>query len=322
MDSKGTAPESGEWAQARRAAFIQDALSTFRRRPAHLLSFEQVSRRLQLSHVRYLDLHEVRLDQIVGSVERYHEFTRAFLPRQDHLQERWQRVERLVAAGRRLPPVELYKVGDVYFVRDGHHRVSVARQHARPAIRAYVWEFETGIALTPGADIEELLCQAARAAFVESTQIERLCPELQIELTRPGGYDDLLGEIVAFQQVIARIDGRDVPFDEAVTLWAEMRYLPIADTIRRRRVLQQFPGRTEADLYLWLCRNQEELQAHYQGQVLVDEAAADLARRHGHNAFPNRAVRRALARTAGWWRSSRRALRRAWASRRPPAPGE
>jgi hypothetical protein len=299
MDSTGGSFDSRQWSQARRAAFIQDALSTFRRRPAHLLSFNQVSRRLHLSHVQYLDLQEVRLDQILGSVERYHDFNRAFLPRQEHLQERWQRIDRLFTSGRSLPPIELYKVGEVYFVRDGNHRVSVARHHARSTIRAYVWEYETDLVLQPDSDIEELLCQAAHAAFLETTQIDCLCPEFQIELTRPDGYQDLLGEIEELQQIIAHIDGRDVPFDEAVTLWSELRYLPIVDSIQRRQVLQQFPGRTETDLYLFLRQNLTELEARYQQPVLVDKAADDLAMRHGRRSFPGPSLRQALGRAAG-----------------------
>jgi len=322
MDSTASPFESRQWTQARRSAFIQDAVSTFRRRPVHLLSFGQVSHRLQLDHVQYLDLQEVSLDQIVGSVERYHDFTRAFLPRQDHLQERWQRVERLLATGHSLPPIELYKVGEVYFVRDGNHRVSVARHHARSTIRAYVWEYETDLALQPDSDIEALLCQAAHAAFLETTRIGSLYPELQIELTRPDGYQDLLGEIEEFQQIIAHIDGRDVPFDEAVSLWADMRYLPIVDSIRRRRVLDQFPGRTETDLYLFLRQNLDELEARYQQQVLVDPAADDLAWRRSGGAFPLRPIRRALGWTVVWWRSSRRTFGRRRGGRRPPAPDE
>jgi hypothetical protein len=260
----------------------------------------------------------VPLDHIVGSVGRYQDFTRAFFPRRDELQDRWQRIDRLVVAGRSLPPIELYKVGQVYFVRDGNHRVSVARQHRLPTLRAYVWEFKTPVPLQPDTDIDDLLCQTARAAFMERTGLDRLCLGLRIELTQPDGYDDLLNEIEAYQHILSSIDAREVPFDEAVTLWCEMRYAPIVDIIRQRDALHEFPGRTEADLYLWLCRNQQELEARYEHYVLMDEAAADLGQRFSNEFSPVRTARQAarwvvttgMYRVAGWLRAARWALRR------------
>jgi hypothetical protein len=305
--------EKTRWERARRAAFVQDVLATFTQHPAALLPFEEVRQKLQLSNTRYLGLQNVPLDHIVGSVDRYQDFTRAFFPRLDHLQDRWRRIDRLMTSGRGIPPIELYKVGQVYFVRDGNHRVSVARHHNMPTIEAHVWEYKTHVPLEPDTDIDELLCKTAHAAFLERTDIDRLCPDLHIKLTQPDGYAALLCEIEAFQQVLSRIDEREMPFDEAVMLWGEMRYTPIVEIIRQRHVLQEFPGRSEADLYLWLCRNQKELEARYQGLVLMEAAADDLASRFSETPPPARQVKYAIRWMAGaavnWAASGRRALR-------------
>ncbi len=197
-------PESQEWKQARRAAFAQDVLAVFTRRPSDLLSFEEVRQTLRLrDKARYLGLQDVPLDHIVGSVGRYRDFTRAFFPRQDELQQRWQRIGRLLHAGHPFPPVELYKVGQVYFVYDGNHRVSVARQHNASTIQAYVWEYETRVPLEPDTDIKDLWTKAAHRVFLEHTNIDRLCPDQYIELSHPDGYEDLLHQIKAFQQALA-----------------------------------------------------------------------------------------------------------------------
>jgi hypothetical protein len=305
--------EKTRWERARRAAFVQDVLATFTQHPSALLPFEEVRQKLQLSNTRYLGLQNVPLDHIVGSVDRYQDFTRAFFPRLDHLQDRWRRIDRLMTSGRGIPPIELYKVGQVYFVRDGNHRVSVARHHNMPTIEAHVWEYKTHVPLEPDTDIDELLCKTAHAAFLERTDIDRLCPDLHIKLTQPDGYAALLCEIEAFQQVLSRIDEREMPFDEAVMLWGEMRYTPIVEIIRQRHVLQEFPGRSEADLYLWLCRNQKELEARYQGLVLMEAAADDLASRFSETPPPARQVKYAIRWMAGaavnWAASGRRALR-------------
>ena len=313
-----TKSETDKWRQARRTAFVQDVLAVFTQRPTDLLSFEEVRDKLKLSNVDALGLRDVPLDQIVGSVGRYQDFTRAFFPRQGHLQDRWQRIGRLLTTGGGFPPIELYKVGGVYFVRDGNHRVSVARQHNMPSVEAYVWEYETHVPLEPDADIDELLCQTAHAAFLERTHVDRLCPDLQIRLTQPDAYADLLCEIEAYQAILSQIDEQEIPFAEAVVLWCEMRYSPIVEIIRQRNVLQEFPGRTETDLCLWLCRNQKELEAHYEGQLLMEEAADDLARRYGKKLLPARQARQVVRwlaaagvnRATGWWTAARQALGR------------
>lgn len=294
-----TTPERRDWRQARRAAFVQEVLAVFTQRPAGLMSFDHVQQKLHLDNVRYLDLQDVPLDLIVGSVGRYTDFTRAFFPRKDHLQQRWQRVDELLTTGGELPPIELYKAGQIYFVRDGNHRVSVARQRGLASIKAYVWEYETAIALDPGCDIDELLCETARAAFLEQTRADRLCAGVEIRLTQPDGYEDLVREINAYRQILSGIDGRDIPFDEAVTLWCQIRYVPVVEIIRERHVLEDFPYRTETDLYLWLCRNREELEARSGGHVLMEEAAHDLSKRLGQNPIPAGQIRTSIDRCAG-----------------------
>jgi hypothetical protein len=316
---------SREWKQARHSAFVQEALAALTRHPAGLMSFEDVHQKLQLCNLHYLDLQVVPLDRIVGSVGRYADFTRAFFPRQDHLQERWQRIEELLAAGRDLPPIELYKVGQVYFVRDGNHRVSVARQHGLFALKACVWEYETQIPLEPDSDIDELLCKTAHVAFLECTKIDHLCPGSRIKLTQPGGYEALLGEIQSYQQLLSKIDRREIANDEALTLWYEIRYKPIVEIIRQSGVLQYFPGRTETDLYLWLCQNLRELEASYGRHMLGQEAAQDLRRRFGRNPFPARRITQAAARsarvTAAWLAGRCNAVRRALGRKSGRTPG-
>lgn len=307
--------ESREWRQARRTAFVEEALSALTQRPAALMSFEHVHERLHLKHVRYLDLQDVPIDRIVGSVGRYQDFTRAFFPRGDHLRGRWEKIEQLLATGRSLPPVELYKVGEVFFVRDGNHRVSVARQRGFTSIEAQVWEYDAPVPLQPDSDVDELLCSAAREAFLERTRIDQLCPDSHIELTQPDGYNVLLNEIERFQEVLSRMDGRELSHNEAVKLWCDIRYIPVVDIIRRRAILQDFPGRTEADLYLWLCRNRRELERGYQQHVMMEDAAGDLSRRFGENLPGVRQVRKAAKWVAGaiveWTADARRAWRTA-----------
>jgi len=287
-----------DWEEAKRTAFAQDVLAVLTRRPANLLPFEQVRERLHLHDLSYRGLQDVPLEQIVGSVGRYQDFTRTFFPRQDALKERWRRIDRLVTTGPGLPPIDLYQVGQAYFVRDGNHRVSVARQHNARTIQAYVWEYETRIPLGADTDFEGLLRKAAHTAFLERTNLDHICPDASIELAQPDGYQDLLYEIEVMQQSLSTIEGRDVPFDEAVMVWYKMHYGLIVEIIRQQNIIQEFPGRTEADLYLWLRRNQEELGIRYGRSILLEEAADDLTQRFGEKPTPARQIRKAIGRLA------------------------
>jgi hypothetical protein len=127
------------WNQARRKAFWQGFSRALgiSRQPTELLAFEDVQQKLRLAQNTYRGLQVVPLDKIVGSVGRYHDFTRTFLPLVESDGPRWQRVAELqMETG--LPPIELYNVGDAYFVKDGI-TVSVARQFGATTIEAYVW---------------------------------------------------------------------------------------------------------------------------------------------------------------------------------------
>jgi hypothetical protein len=310
--------EDEDWKHARRSAFVQDVLAAFTHRPADLLPFEEVRHKLHLSNMQYLGLQDVPVDQIVGSVGRYQDFTRAFFPKRDNLGQRWRRVDRLVTSGGGMPPIELYQVGEAYFVRDGNHRVSVARQHQLSSIEAYVWQYTTHIPLEPDSDVDAVLCRAAYAAFVEDTRVDSLCPDLRIEITQPGGYEELLHEIDAYQGILSEIDQQEMPYDDAVALWCEMRYAPIVEIIRQGDILQDFPGRTETDLYLWLVRNQAELSTSHGGLASMEDAAGDLSNHSGKRLRLAHHIRRgarwmayALAvRADAWRRASRRARQR------------
>ena len=139
---------------------------------------------LRLGNPHFKRLHEVPLDQIIGSVGRYQDFTRTFLPRKNHLRERWAQVEDKVKAGG-LPPVELFKVGEVYFVRDGNHRVSVARTQGALTIEAYVWEYPSLVPLSPDDDLNDLMIKRGYVEFLEMTRLNELRPDQYIEFTVP-----------------------------------------------------------------------------------------------------------------------------------------
>jgi hypothetical protein len=248
------------WERARHSAGIEDVLSVFSRKSADLLSFDQVKEQLRLSQKNYRGLQEIPLSAIRGSVGRYRDFTSTFLPRKDDMRDRWMRVN-TVTFTRGAPPIEVYQVGDAYFVLDGNHRASVARQSGMDSILAHVWEFVTPVGLSEDADLDEVLIKAEYADFLDRTHLDRLRPEQDIIFTTPGHYRELEYQIALFRQVLEQIDGEPFSYEDAVTAWYDMIYTPAVQIVRERGLLERFPNRTEADLFVWVWRHNQELQA-------------------------------------------------------------
>jgi hypothetical protein len=271
--------------RAHRWAFFQDVLSAMRYQPADLLPFEVVQEKLELGHKSYLGLQQIPLNKIVGSVGRYEDFTRSFMPRKTHTRPRWENVEAL-AEQSGWPPIELYKVSDTYFVRDGNHRVSVARQLGMDTLEAEVWEYPTRVPLETDDDLDDLIVRAEYLEFLGDTKLDQLRPQQRIILTLPGGYWEL-EESIAVHRHWERIDnGRDLSWPEAVTDWYDHVFLPLVEKIQAEEILVYFPGRTAADLVVWVLRHWEKLERNFGGgEIPSDEAVEDFAERTRANLF-------------------------------------
>ncbi len=249
---------------ARLHAFWDDVLALVRGKPAELLSFEDIRARLRLREENYRGLQEVPLDQVAGSVGRYREFTSKFLPKQNKMQERWSRVYAQASGMMGLPPIELYKVGDVYFVRDGNHRVSVARQLDAKTIQAHVTELPTSISLKPGMSEEELNNVTAYAEFLDITRLPYTRPHHQsIMLSEISRYDDLLGHVNLHRSVLESTRGEPVTIEEAAADWYDNVYRPAVTLIRKYDMLKYMSKRTEGDLYLWMIDHLREVKQAY-----------------------------------------------------------
>jgi len=280
---------AADFSRARFKAFFNDIISLISGRSNELLSFDEVARRLKIRQRRYGGLRTVELDKIVGSVGRYRDFDRAFLPTQSHTQGKWKSVDRAHYQEVELPPIQLYKVGDVYFVRDGHHRVSVAREKGIKFIDAEVIECEARVPVTPDLRPEDLAIKGEYVDFLEATGLDRLRPDQSIEFSVPGNYRILLEHISVHRYFMGIEQGREVSWEEAVASWYDDVYMPIVRIIREQNILAEFPGRTEADLYLWIMDHLYYLRERYGSGVGAEEAAADFAEQ-----FSERPVKKAL----------------------------
>jgi len=264
--------------RARRRAVIERILATLSGRSADLLSYEDVLKKLKEKGRASRGLKDIPLDAIVGSVGRYNDFTRTFLPRRDEDIHRWTRVQMAMSGLAGVPPIEVYQIGDAYFVLDGNHRVSVARQMGATHIQAYVTEIRTKVPLTPDVTPDELILKAEYAEFLEKTRLDELRPGCDLTVSVPGQYRVLLEHIDVHRYFMGLEQQREIPYHEAVTHWYDTVYMPVVQEIREHGILRDFPGRTETDLYIWVMEHRAALQEEMGWNAIpYDAAAMDLA---------------------------------------------
>lgn len=252
---------------ARTKAVFRELLALLTGRPNKLLAYDDVREKLRLGGPIYRGVQTVPLRQIIGSVNRYTEFDRAFLPLQTHTAKRWQRVNRAWYEDISLPPILLYQVGDVYFVVDGNHRVSVAREQGQEYIDAEVRECQVKVPVTTDIKPEDLIILGAQVEFLDRTGFDRLRPNANLIITILGGYERLLEHIAVHRYFMGLDFQRNVSDAEAVEHWYDTVYLPVVHVIQQSGLLRAFPGRHEGDFYLWVMDHR-----HY----LVSQGKADL----------------------------------------------
>lgn len=262
-----------DFGRARFKSFLHRVWGAISGKPTNLLSYDDIKEKLHIGGPIYRGVKTVKVEQIAGSLNRYHDFDRAFLPKQNELAARWQSVNRAFYTDVNLPPVVLYKVGEVYFVVDGHHRVSVAREQGQDFIEAEVRECSTRVNITTDIKPEDLEILHDKVQFLERTSLDTLRPKANIKLTVPDGFDRMLEHIAVHRYFMGLDLKRDISEEEAVTHWYDNVYKPITKVIRASKVLKEFPEKTEGDLYLWILDHQHYL-AQQEGVPLTSPVEA------------------------------------------------
>jgi len=275
--SRGYVSALRDFYEARRRAALEAIMARLTGKSVALFSYEDVRQKLKARGGVARGLQDIPLDAIVGSVGRYTDFTRSFLPRRDSDQHRWAKVKAIATDMEGLPPIEVYKIGETYFVQDGNHRVSVAREMGATYIQAYVTEIHTKVPLSPNDQPDDLILKAEYADFLERTHLDKLRPEADLSTTVPGQYQILEEHIQVHRYFMGLEQQRDIPYEEAVAHWYDEVYQPVVQLIQERGILRDFPERTETDLYLWVSEHRAALEEQLGWEIRPEAAAADLA---------------------------------------------
>jgi nucleotide-binding universal stress UspA family protein len=270
-----------DFREARRKAALESILAFIQGKSTDLMSYEQVRENLRPIESARRILEDIPLDKIVGSVNRTTDFSRSFLPRHESDAFRWASVRAGVESMTGLPPIDAYRVGDLYFILDGHHRVSVARELGQKTIQGNVIPVYTRVPLSPGDSPDDLIIKSEYADFLAKTQIDHFRPEADLMVSVPGQYEKLLEHINVHRYFMGQKQKQDVAEKEATADWYDTVYLPIIQLIRERNLLRDFPTRTEADLYLWIMDYRSALsQGGIGWEVSPGKAVSDLIDRY------------------------------------------
>ena len=257
-----SADAQDDFQRARRRQFLSRIGAWLRREPDDVtvvLPFEEVVAALGRQGERRLGLQSVPLEAIVGSVDRSLDFDRWFRPRSNRLRGRWERIDLAQRRGEPMPPVDLYKVGDLYFVRDGHHRVSVARSLGHDVIEAYVTEVRTRIPAEGISGRRQLLYKNFERIFALRVPLP---PELagRIKVEDPWSYAELAENVEAWGFRLIQHLGRYVDRAEVATRWFREEYEPVVEMMREADLVGKS---TESEAYLRVARERYRLiQAH------------------------------------------------------------
>jgi DNA-binding Lrp family transcriptional regulator len=190
----------------------------------------------------------VLMDQIIGSVGRYHDFDRQFKLKPHLPSERFEQVKQAMLEGKPMPPVKLYQIKDDYYVLDGNHRVAAARALGRKDISAKIVE------LIPSKNSLENILYLERSDFEDKTGISS-----RIELTEIGQYEYLTKQIESHRIYLLKQEYGALSFKQTAQDWYNTIYCPMITIIEKARLMESFPERTSADLFTYIARHQWEL---------------------------------------------------------------
>ena len=275
-----------EFRKARGRELLQRIFILFGNRQRELLSLSDIKSIVKPTSETFVGIKTVAIDLIVGSEGRYGDFNRSFLPKRRHTRERWVNVRVAQMQGIHLPPVQLYEFGGVYFVRDGNHRISVAKRFGGQYIDAEVTSLGSRITLDPHntrQEIKERIIELERREFYSKTGLDKLRPRGKLTFSETGRYGEMLEHIRTYRNCMQELRQEEISVEEGMLAWYDEFFYPIISVIEEEHVLRRFPGRTAADLYVWIVNHQKEMTKTYQHMSSIRSAVRSFSLKYGKN---------------------------------------
>jgi hypothetical protein len=217
----------------------------------HLLSFDELQSRLHLFQQSYGGIKPIPVAKVIGSAARTSDFDDDFLPLKPHIKRRWENLEFLYPQSD-FPPITVYKVGDAYFVIDGHHRVAIAKQRGTEMIDAEITEIHTDLPIDEETDIREVLHLEMEQMFLRHSGLGLVRPQARFACTRPVGYVELLENVRLHGYHLMQSSGEVLSPERIAADWYDNLYLPTLHAVRESGLAERIKTSTETDLFLWI----------------------------------------------------------------------
>jgi len=274
--------------KARSKATISHILHAMTPEKQNLLSLEDIKQLIKPKSETYLGMKTVDISLIIGSEGRYNDFNRTFLPKKEFIRNRWESIDKAHLQSIILPPIKLYEIGGSYFVRDGNHRVSVAKIQGVMSIDAEVIRLDTEITLTPGMTQREIInaiIKYEKNRIFANTDLGTFIEPEELDFTAPGRFHEILRHIQGHKYFLNENRKDEIPFIKAGHSWYNNLYKPIIEIVREERILTRFPGRTEGDLYMWIIKHWDKLKNNNKNNFTLQEAAVNFSSKYGKSYF-------------------------------------
>jgi hypothetical protein len=274
---------SSDFDKARNKAFFNELISKIFNKQAGLLQFDEVKYLLSPQGMVYRGIKAIPIERIIGSEGRYRDFDKKFMPLKTHTRSRWENIDVMKQQERALSPISVYKLGDYYFVRDGNHRVSVAKEMEQDFIDAEIVELFTKVK-PEKFNQKGLLLADSHRYFLEKSKFDEIFPGTVIRLTSAWGYYRLLEHIQNYKYFLGEKEKKETQWNDAVKKWYANLYMPVIRLIRKRKVMRKFPKREPGDLYIWIMDHWHFLKERY-GNVPIEQAIESYLKKFGKVPF-------------------------------------
>lgn len=273
-----------DFEKARNKALFNEVQHFLNPEEATLISFSDIKKLLKPQNETYLGMKTVPVKLIVGSEARYQDFDNHFFPKRMHLKSRWEHIDMAHINDINLPPISLYELGGVYFVRDGNHRVSVAKAKGIEFIDAEVVSLQSEIKLHPGDSLSKMTKQVInyeKRVFYSETSFGDITDFWGLDFSVPGQYDVIYNHILTHKYYINMNITEEIPLDKAVSSWFMTVYLPVINAIEKHNMIRYFRGRTKSDLYVYTIKYWDEIKMKFGDAYSLDDAAQLFATQYG-----------------------------------------
>lgn len=273
-----------DFAKARNKAFFNEIQHLLSPEEASLISLNDVKQLVKANNETYIGMKTIPIDKIVGSEGRYKDFDNHFLPKNSFMRNRWEHVDEAAIQFIDLPPIKVYELAGLYFVRDGNHRVSVAKARGTEFIDAEVVSLQSEIKLKNPrnkADIIKQIIHYEKRVFYSETNFGDITDYWCLDFSTTGRYDVIYNHILTHKYYINQNNPEEeMSLETAISSWYNNVYLPIAASITKEHILHAFPNRTVADLYVWIVRYWDILKQKFGGDVPIETAVKKFEKKY------------------------------------------